>query len=527
MARQISPFALMLTSISSIIGSGWLFAGFYSSQIAGPSALLSWIISGLAVTIVAFVFGEVCSTLPITGSSTRIPQFTHGTVVSFIFAWIIWLTYVSSVPIEVQAVIQYLTFYFPSLAHNTGALTCSGYIVATVLMLLISIINVISIRWLIKCNNFLTFIKIAVPIFASVVIIALFFTPKRLINAGGSNFMPYGWQGVLAAITSGGIVFAFNGFKQAAEIAGDAKNPRFALPFAIVGSILVCLVIFVLLQIAFLVSIEPHNIIGGWKALKLSSNTSISPLAEIIAQDGIKLGLFPLIYLTAIIAPLASGMMCCSAASRSLFGMSKNGYMPPILQKVSPDGNPIIAIITCFLFGMLLFAPLPGWSGMVTFLSSLMAITYSIGPVSLIALRRQIKNVHHKVFRLPFGDIWATIAFYICTLLAYWTGWKIMAKFGIAMLLGVIVLGAYQIRARHKKTAFHWENAYWIWLYFGGLIGFSYLGSFGGGLNIIPFGWDFLILGVFSLAILLLAVKSRLPYEQAHEYLSKLEEELI
>ena len=527
MARQISPFALMLTSISSIIGSGWLFASFYSSQIAGPASILSWILSGLAVMVVAFVFGEVCSALPITGSSTRTPQFTHGTVVSFIFAWIILLTYVAVVPVEVQAVIQYLTFYYPSLTHATGALTSSGYVVATILMLAISAINVTSIRWLIRCNSFLTIIKIFVPIFASVIILALFFTPTRLIHAGGSTFMPHGWQGVLAAVASGGIVFAFNGFKQAAELAGNARNPQFALPFAIVGSIVVCLIIFILLQIAFLVSIEPHNIISGWSALKLSSSNSISPLADIIAQDGLQTWLLPIIYATAIIAPLASGMIVCSAASRSLYGMSKNGYMPAILQKISPDGNPIVAIITCFIFGMLMFAPLPGWNAMVTFLSSLMAVTYSIGPVCLIALRRQIKNPHHKVFRLPFGDIWAGVAFYICTLLTYWTGWKIMAKFGIAMFVGAIVLGIYQIQARRSNTDLHWKNANWIWIYFGGLILLSYLGGFGGGANIIPFGWDFVVIAIFSSAILLYAVKSRLSIEQAHHYLSDAEEEIL
>ncbi len=110
--RSISPFALLLTSVSAILGSGWLFAAYYTSELAGPSAILAWLIGGSAAIIIAFVFAELCAMLPITGSSTRIPYYTHGTLVSFLFAWIIWLTYASFASTEVQAVLQYFSYFF-------------------------------------------------------------------------------------------------------------------------------------------------------------------------------------------------------------------------------------------------------------------------------------------------------------------------------------------------------------------------------------------------------------------------------
>ncbi len=83
--RSISPFALLLTSVSAILGSGWLFATYYISELAGPSAIFAWLIGGLSAILIAFVFAELCAMLPITGASIRIPHYTHGTLVSFLF----------------------------------------------------------------------------------------------------------------------------------------------------------------------------------------------------------------------------------------------------------------------------------------------------------------------------------------------------------------------------------------------------------------------------------------------------------
>ena len=118
MKRSVSTLALLFTSISAILGSGWLFAAYYAGKIAGPSALLAWVIAGLCITFIAFVFAELSSMFPVMGSSTRIPHMTHGTLVGFMYGWIIWLCYASIPPTEVQAIIQYASFYFPSLTYH-------------------------------------------------------------------------------------------------------------------------------------------------------------------------------------------------------------------------------------------------------------------------------------------------------------------------------------------------------------------------------------------------------------------------
>ena len=149
--------------------------------------------------------------IPITGSSARIPKFTHRNSVGFICAWIIWLSYIALTPTEVQAVIQYASFYFPGLTHSNSSLTTDGYITATICMLIISFLNTYSLRWLIKVNNLLTVLKLLIPIIIILVILALFSTHHSMIHPAHKAFNPHGLHGILGAIATGGIVMAIVG----------------------------------------------------------------------------------------------------------------------------------------------------------------------------------------------------------------------------------------------------------------------------------------------------------------------------
>lgn len=519
MKRSVSTLTLLFTSVSAILGSGWLFSAFYASTITGPASILSWLIAGCCIIFVAFVFAELSAMFPVMGSSTRVPQMTHGTLVGFMYSWIIWLCYAAIPPTEVQAIIQYASFYYPTLTQASGALTLDGYIAATILMLIISGLNAFSLRWLLRCNTGFTFMKIIIPLFLIVLVFAYYFNPATILHPGNGPFMPFGIKGVLSAISAGGMVYAFNGFTQASEWGGAVKNPGTSLPIAIIGSIALTLVIYLGLQIAFLTSITPANLVHGWDHLTLARANS--PLAAIMFQDGFKWFL-PILFAGAIIGPFAASLIYANGAAQSLRSKSINGYLPSFLQILSPQHTPIYAIVINFAFGMLLFAPLPGWNKMMGFLTSLMTFTYTIGPICLIALREQAPD-QKRPFRLPFATIWATIAFYFCTVFSYFNGWEIISKLSIGFIAGLIILLCYRLLSRNrKKPALRWTSSIWIWPYIAGLTLISYLGCFGGGRNILPFGWDLLVLAFFSIGILYLAKRFKMPAERTQHYIAEL-----
>lgn len=519
MQRRIPIYALLLSSVSAIIGSGWLFAAFYSAKLAGPASLISWLIGGAMMIAIAFVFAELSAMLPISGSSTRVPQFTHGTLTSFIFSWAIWLAYVAVPPTEVQAVLQYSSYFFPGLVHNAdGSLAKEGYFAATFLMLLITTINIFSLRWLLNFNSGLTILKIAIPLLVGGVILANFFSVHAVIHPANSAFMPMGWHGVLAAISTGGIVFAFNGFKQACELAGEAKRPSLALPIAVIGSVSICLIIYATLQLGFLSSLNLSNLANGWQNLDLQGANS--PLAATVLADHLKF-LMPLLYIGAIVAPMAAALMYVSSAGRSLYGMSKNKQLPAMFATLNAEGNPVFAIAVNFALGMMMFAPLPGWNSMVSFLVSIFAVNYAVGPINLMALRLQAPN-YSRPFKLPFANLWSVICFYFCTLLIYWCGWDIMFKLVFCIFIGLVVLLIHRVFiTTEERTPLNWRESIWLWFYFAAVFVISYCGNFGGH-NLLPAGWDWILLALACAVSVYLALRFKLSSAQTYEYLDNL-----
>src|SRR5215211_8051764 len=118
--REVGSVGLLFVSLGSIIGSGWLFGALYASQIAGPAALISWIIGAVVMLILALVHAELGSMYPVAGGSTRYPHFSFGSLAGFVIGWAVWVGAVTVAPIEVLASLQYLTHYFPFLTNTTG-----------------------------------------------------------------------------------------------------------------------------------------------------------------------------------------------------------------------------------------------------------------------------------------------------------------------------------------------------------------------------------------------------------------------
>ncbi len=218
----------------------------------------------------------------------------------------------------------------------------------------------------------------------------------------------------------------------------------------------------------------------------------------------------PLLYVGAVVGPLAAGLMYLSSSARSLFAMSKNDYLPRVFETKNKHGLPWVAVIVCFGIGMLTFAPLPGWKNMISFLGSLMAASYGITPICLLTLRKQAPNFPRPL-KLPFATVWATMAFYFCNLLTYWSGWSIISKLDFCLVLSVILLFGYHCTPRGRQLKLDYKASTWIWPYFTGMSLISYAGNFGNGHALIPFGWDMVVILGFSIVIMWLAVTFCLP----------------
>lgn len=519
LARRMSPMTLFMLSVNSIIGSGWLFAPFYAAKIAGSGAIFSWMIGGFAAILISLTFAELSSMLPVAGGTAHVPQLSHGPFASFTLSWIAWLISLLLAPIEVQAVLQYASLYFPMLMQTVNGipvLAPLGYVWAALLMLSLCLLNVVSYNGLVRFNFVLCIFKFTVMILTIILIFHTRFTPANFAGMSDSVLSASGWQSIFSGVATGGIVLAFNGFKSGVEMAGEAKKLSIAIPLSTVGAVVACLLLYLGLQTCFIGALDPALLKGGWQNLSFSGD--IGPFVGLAAGLGLVI-LLKLLYINSVVSPLGAGLIYVTATARILYAMSKIGYVPKFLSKLNKQHFPVWAIAVNFCLGMLAFLPFPGWQAMVNFLVSAMVITYAMGPIALICLRLTLPE-KERPFRLPAANFLCVIAFYCCNLFSYWTGWETISKLSIALLVGFALFILSYLRGVVKMSLTELRSAIWIIPYILGLITMSYLGAFGGK-NIIPFGWDFLVVGVFSLFILYLAIQTRviLNSQDVHDFL--------
>jgi amino acid transporter len=340
--KSVTTSGILFASISAMIGSGWLFGPLFAAQYAGNAAILSWIIGGLLVVIIALTYAEVITAIPISGGISSYPFITHGKFVGFILGWIFWLSVVFAAPIEVQATLQYASNYLPWLTSRTEAgfkLTTEGFFVAIVLMFCLSFINSISVKFMTETNKFLSLWKLAVPLI--IVACFVYYSSQNQGIALHGPFAAHGLEGILKAISVGGVIYAFNGFQYGLMLAGEAKKPSLSIPFSAIGSILCCLVIYTLLQVGFLVSIPVEYLKDGWHVLSFPGDAG--PLAGLAALLGF-FWLVELIYVDAVVATMGAGVVQCSTAARSLYAMSLSGHLPQWFSKLNKGRVPLLQL---------------------------------------------------------------------------------------------------------------------------------------------------------------------------------------
>src|SRR5688572_9406444 len=119
--RSIGSAALLFSAVGGIIGSGWLFGPLYASQIAGPSAIVAWIVGGLLTIVIAMTFAELGSAFPVAGGMVHFAEKSHGSLLGFTVGWMVWLSSMVVAPIETLAILQYASTYLPWLMRKVGS----------------------------------------------------------------------------------------------------------------------------------------------------------------------------------------------------------------------------------------------------------------------------------------------------------------------------------------------------------------------------------------------------------------------
>jgi amino acid transporter len=521
--RELGLVGATWASETSIIGSGWLFAPLLAALAVGGASILAWVIAGAVIIVLALCHAELGAMYPVSGGTARFPHFAFGSMAGIGFGFFAYMQAVTIAPVECFAFMNYASYFWPSLYnHTTGNVTGAGFALTIVLMAVFVAVNFLAMRLFARVNNIITWWKVAIPVFT---ILVLLFNGMHASNFTAGGFMPGGAHGLFSAIAGAGIIFAYSGFEQCDQLAGEIKNPGRNLPRAIIISVLIGTLIYTLLEVVFIGATPPSLLTHGWLGFNtttgLGAEINAGPFAAVSAA--VALGwLASLLRVDAFISPSGTGLIYTTGTSRISYGLARNRYAPQIFGRVSGNGIPWVGLIGAFLFGLLFLLPFPSWHSLVNLIVGASVLMYAGAPLALGAFRGQVPEAN-RPYRMPWAQVLAPFSFVVAGLLIYWSGFEVVWKLGVVLVIGYVLIGT-SMAFDPKRPPIDWKNAVWLpaWLIGLGII--SWQGQYSGQssktplpptntLN-IPFWWDMVVVAGFSLIIYYWAMYTKLPRDE-------------
>lgn len=447
--RTLSASNLVMLGIGAIIGTGiFVLTGSAAAQFAGPGLVISFIIAGVACAFAGLCYAEFAAMIPIAGSAYTYGYATLGELIAWIIGWDLileymfgaatvavgWSGYVVSflrdlgvnIPPEiwnppgvklvqdpqtnawVQVTDQLMNTYaaqgidLASLPQTTGVFN----LVAASSIILVTVILVVGIQESARFNNFIVFVKLFV-VLAFILAGAYFlFRNPNVIADNWSPFIPentgefghYGWSGIMRA--AGVIFFAYIGFDAVSTAAQEAKNPQRDMPIGILGSLVICTLLYILVS-GILTGLVDYRQLNVAEPIALG----IEATGFEFLSDLIKIG---------AIAGLSSVLLVMLLGQpRIFFSMSRDGLLPKMFGKVHPRfQTPYISSIIIGLIAALTAGAFPiAQLGEMTSIGTLLAFIIVCGGVWYL---RVVEPDRARPFRAPLVPLVPILGILVC-----------------------------------------------------------------------------------------------------------------
>ena len=498
--KDLGLWSVIMLALGGILGNAIAYAPVYTLADAGPIGILAWPMAMVMILPIGLVFAELASTWPKAGGIAYYPSKSNGPLVGAINGWSSMVGYLFVGPGIVFAVVEYLSFYYPSLYAN-GILTYTGIVVAEIILILIFLVNILRIKHMGNINLILTIVSI---ILIAIIIIALsfYFKPSNLGSPNVGGFAPYGFTGLFSAITI--TVFGFGGFRQPIDYSEEVKNPGRSIPIAIVVALLGSGLIFTLEAFVFAgaINFSKFGIAdGNWSAL-LNYSSPYATIAKTLALPAIII----IAIIAALLATFKDGVIYYGSTARVGEILSREDkFFPKFLGRINKNGLPIFSIVMVLLVTIIIVALGRSLATIVGIIVDGFLLSYAPGAVSLSVFRKTDPDTH-RPFRLPLAKVLAPIAFVVANLLVYWSGWSAIEIIVPLDLAGVIFIFVYN----HYTKLDGKYAMYGIWLpiYLVVIVVLSYIGSnLFGGHNFIVFPYDTIIFIIITLIFYYIAVE--------------------
>ncbi|WOL29534.1 MULTISPECIES: APC family permease [Pseudomonas] len=493
--KQLSLMDLTFIGLGAIFGSGWLFAASHVSAIAGPAGIFSWLLGGFSVLLLGIVYCELGAALPRAGGVIRYPVYSHGPLLGYLMGFITLIAFSSLVAIEVVAARQYAAAWFPELTKaGSSDPSILGWLLQFGLLCLFFMLNYRSVKTFAMANNLVSVFKFIVPLLV-IGVLFTFFKPENLYAQG---FAPFGLSGVQMAVSAGGIIFAYLGLTPIISVASEVKNPQRTIPIALILSVLLSTVIYVLLQVAFLGGVPTEMLSNGWAGVT-------KELALPYRDIALALGVGWLAYLVvadAVISPSGCGNIYMNATPRVIYGWAQTGTFFKIFTRIDEkSGIPRPALWLTFGLSVFWTLPFPSWEALISVVSAALVLSYAVAPVSVAALRRNAPDMP-RPFRVKWMGVMGPLSFIVAALIVYWSGWNTVSwLLGLQIVMFVVYLLCSRfVPTNHLSLGQQVRSSLWLIGFYAVTMVLSKLGTFGG-LGVLAHPFDTLVVAACATGI--------------------------
>ena len=439
--RTLSATALVALGVGAIIGAGiFTLTGVAASTHAGPALVYSFILAAFGCAFAGFCYSEFSTMIPIAGSAYTYAYATLGELVAWIIGWSLILEYAvgaSTVAVSwsatVASILSDFNIKIPQalLASPFDQTPGAVNLIAVVIVVAISAILIVSMQESARFNSVIVFVKVAVVILFIGVgyfyIDKANYTPFVPPNTTG-EFGAFGWSGVLAA--AGQIFFAYIGFDAVSTAAQEAKDPKRDMPIGIIGSLVVCTVLYILYSMVL-------TGVVNYKELNVAA-----PIA--VAVDRMKGVLWigkimkfgSLLGLTSVILVMLLGQ------SRVFYSMSRDGLLPKLFSDLHPKFHtPWRSNLLLMVFVSLgaAFTPI-AQLGSLTSIGTLFA--FVLVCIGVIIMRKSDPDLP-RPFRTPWVPVLPILGVIVNFLLMLGLGALTWSAFLLWMAIGLAVYFTY------------------------------------------------------------------------------------
>jgi APA family basic amino acid/polyamine antiporter len=447
--RALGPWQLIALGIGAIIGAGiFVITGHAAATYAGPGVVISFMIAGLGCFFAGLCYAEFASMIPVAGSAYTYTYATMGRFLAWFIGWNLVLEYLAAA----STVAVGWSGYFVQLLAQLGitipraissaplamtSLTDISFtgsvfnLPAVIVVALATTMLVIGIKASAQFNGIMVAIKLVI------VVLVIAFGLPRIMGTNLEPFIPpntgtwgeFGWSGVFRA--TGVIFFAYIGFDAVSVAAQEARNPQRDMPIGILGSLVICTVLYILMSL---------TMTGLAHYMELNVPYPVFVAIEHAGPDLAWLGF--LVNVGAVVGLASVVLVLLLGQSRVFYAMSRDGLIPPLYSQVHPTfRTPWIGTIVTGVFASLLAGLVPlSILGELVSIGTLLA--FAIVCVGIMILRVARPN-YHRPFKTPFVWVVAPLGMAMCIFMMLFLPFDTWLRLIVWTLIGLVIYFMY------------------------------------------------------------------------------------